>query len=308
MSDLSLVHMHHNQPMTTSMAIAEGVKMEHASILKLIRNHAESLANFGGVGFEIQPFDTAGGKQWRDVYFLNEPQSTLLITFMRNSEIVIAFKIALVKAFYELRDLVQSESVRTAGPSIPAHEADRMVAADRTFRSVLRVGRAAGISLGVALRQANKVALVKTGVDILSEIDAESHVKGIEASEAARNQSAFSYGESAYEIGRFISEWLDGQLPVPAVVCRSRELTEAYLLWCKENGSTPAPENVFIPHAIRNYGLRRKMARIGEAQMSARLIMPPCSVPPRVGEGVGLWVADQAMQFSEALSAWKGAE
>lgn len=60
-----LVLFHHEEPMTTSPAVSEGVGMEHASILKLIRNHVDSLAEFGGVGFEIQPFDTSGGKQWR---------------------------------------------------------------------------------------------------------------------------------------------------------------------------------------------------------------------------------------------------
>lgn len=78
MSDL--VTLHHNEPMTTSLAIADGVDMEHKSVLQLIRNHAEDLAEFGGVAFEMRPFDTNGGKQWRDVYFLNEQQSTLLIT------------------------------------------------------------------------------------------------------------------------------------------------------------------------------------------------------------------------------------
>ena len=40
-------------------------------------------------------------------YFLNEPQVTLLLTFMRNNEIVKKFKIKLVKEFFKIRTQLQ---------------------------------------------------------------------------------------------------------------------------------------------------------------------------------------------------------
>lgn len=49
-----IVTLHHNEPMTTSLAIAEGVEMEHASVIKLARNHIERLERFGEVGFQIR--------------------------------------------------------------------------------------------------------------------------------------------------------------------------------------------------------------------------------------------------------------
>jgi phage antirepressor YoqD-like protein len=87
---------------TTSLIIAEGTQNEHASVIKLVRTYLADLEKFGRVGFEIQPFETPGGVQKREVALLNEQQATLLLTLMRNSEIVVRFKVALVKAFFDL--------------------------------------------------------------------------------------------------------------------------------------------------------------------------------------------------------------
>lgn len=167
-----LVVLHHNEPMTTSMAIAEGVGMEHHSVLVLLKKHIEPLSEFGRVEFEIQPFETNGGRQWRDVYFLNEQQATLLITFMRNSEIVIRFKVALVKAFFAMRDQLRSQTPQFTTRQLD-HGADLAVAADRTFRSFMRAARSAGMSLPAALRIANVKTVERTGLDMLAELNVD---------------------------------------------------------------------------------------------------------------------------------------
>ncbi|MCU7965175.1 phage regulatory protein/antirepressor Ant [Shewanella oncorhynchi] len=92
----------HGQAVTTSLAIAEGVGNPHSTVIKLVRQYASDLEEFGGVRFQIQPFETAGGIQNREVAILNEQQSTLLMTYMRNNDVVREFKKRLVKAFYEL--------------------------------------------------------------------------------------------------------------------------------------------------------------------------------------------------------------
>ena len=79
-------------PVTTTLAIADGTENDHASVIKLVRTYLADLEEFGGVGFEIQPFETPGGTQRREVAVLNEQQSTLLLTYMRNSEIELAFR------------------------------------------------------------------------------------------------------------------------------------------------------------------------------------------------------------------------
>lgn len=90
------------QIVVTSLTIAQGTENQHASILRIIRDNIEDFEEFGRVGFEIAPFETAGGTQRREIAKLNEPQSTLLLTYLRNNERVKVFKKALVKAFYEL--------------------------------------------------------------------------------------------------------------------------------------------------------------------------------------------------------------
>ncbi|WP_336818925.1 phage regulatory protein/antirepressor Ant [Gordonia sp. MMO-8] len=89
---------------TTSLIIAEGTQAQHKNVLELVRNNMTDFEEFGRVAFETRPFATAGGTQHRDVAILNEQQSALLMTYMRNSDIVRDFKKRLVRAFFELRD------------------------------------------------------------------------------------------------------------------------------------------------------------------------------------------------------------
>lgn len=95
-------------PVTSSLVLAEGVDRDHATVIRLIRENREDLEDFGRVGFEIQPFETAGGMQNREVAILNEQQATLLLTYMRNNAQVRQFKKALVRAFYEMREALKA--------------------------------------------------------------------------------------------------------------------------------------------------------------------------------------------------------
>lgn len=102
-----LVSVSGGEPLTTSGVIAIGMKQPHASVIKLIRRHLVSLEQMGRVRFEIQPFATRGGEQSREVAVLNEHHATLLISLMRNSQEVIAFKVRLVGEFFRMRDALQ---------------------------------------------------------------------------------------------------------------------------------------------------------------------------------------------------------
>ena len=97
-----LVCIENGEAVTTTLAIAEGTEVEHASIIKLVRNYLSDLEEFGRVRFQIAPFKTAGGVQRREVARLNEQHATLIMTYMKNSEIVREFKKRLVKAFYQM--------------------------------------------------------------------------------------------------------------------------------------------------------------------------------------------------------------
>ena len=98
-----IVNSDNGVPTTTSMRVANGTQNEHASVLRLIRDNLADFEEFGGVGFEIAPFDTAGGVQKREVAILNEEHATLLLTYMRNNDVVKDFKKRLVREFSALR-------------------------------------------------------------------------------------------------------------------------------------------------------------------------------------------------------------
>lgn len=197
-----LVLLHHNEAMTTSLAIAEGTENTHESVIKLVRKYVEDLQNFGRVGFEIEPFATNGGVQSREVAFLNEPQATLLITFLRNSEIVVRFKVALVKAFYEMRDRLRGDPQPQFLTGNLSHGADLAVAADRTFRSFLRAGRSAGMALPQALRIANRQTVERTGMDMLAELDVDP--------DSAFMPKASAGEPEADALAVALRDWLDG--------------------------------------------------------------------------------------------------
>ncbi|WP_336790367.1 phage regulatory protein/antirepressor Ant [Gordonia malaquae] len=85
---------------TTSLIVAEGTDNEHRSVLQLIRNNIADFEEFGPSAFEMRK---SGGRPTQ-VAILNEQQAALLMTYMRNTEIVRDFKKRLVRAFFELRD------------------------------------------------------------------------------------------------------------------------------------------------------------------------------------------------------------
>lgn len=99
-----LVFARNGQALTTSVIIAENTNNTHQAMLKLVRGYLNDFEAFGRVGFEIQPFETNGGIQKREIAILNEQQATLLVTYCKNTESVRKFKVALVKAFYEMRE------------------------------------------------------------------------------------------------------------------------------------------------------------------------------------------------------------
>ncbi|MFJ9533322.1 Rha family transcriptional regulator [Herbaspirillum sp. NPDC101396] len=99
-----LVQLKDGEAVTTSLAIAEGTANSHEAVIKLVRTYPTDLEQFGLVRFEIRP-RSPGQHGGADVQYalLNEQQSALIIAYMRNSEIVRRFKVALIKGFYEMR-------------------------------------------------------------------------------------------------------------------------------------------------------------------------------------------------------------
>lgn len=107
---------------TTSLVIADGTGTQHKNVLELIRNNLSDFEEFGRVAFQTRPFVTAGGSQKRDVAILTEEHATLLMTYMRNSDIVRDFKKRLVRAFFELRraTIAPAPAAALEGPELLA--------------------------------------------------------------------------------------------------------------------------------------------------------------------------------------------
>jgi phage regulator Rha-like protein len=106
--------------LTDSLIISEGTDTEHRAVLQLIRNNLADFEEFGGVAFEMRPFDTAGGIQNQAVAILNEEHATLLLTYMRNSPKVKDFKKLLVHAFYAMRRRLAAPVPALQGPELIA--------------------------------------------------------------------------------------------------------------------------------------------------------------------------------------------
>jgi phage regulator Rha-like protein len=111
---MKIVTLNNGEAVTNTVAIADGIQNPHASVIRLVRNYLDDLKEFGRVRFEIEPFDTLGGPQSREVAFLNEHQATLLLTYMRNTDVVRQFKKRLVTAFFTL-----ANAERPTFPQIP---------------------------------------------------------------------------------------------------------------------------------------------------------------------------------------------
>lgn len=79
-------------------------KVDINSIQRLIRNYKQDLECFGELGFELQKI----AKTNKKIYFLNEQQAMLLLTYMKNSETVRSAKKILVSAFYQMKEKLKN--------------------------------------------------------------------------------------------------------------------------------------------------------------------------------------------------------
>lgn len=115
-NDLVYLTRNTEEPFTTSEVIAECADVKRDTVQKLIQRHEKDFKEFGLVGFEIRAVSDPGsrGTKYTKVYKLNEQQATLLLTFLRNTPTVIAFKKELVRQFYAMRkELMNVKTIRT---------------------------------------------------------------------------------------------------------------------------------------------------------------------------------------------------
>lgn len=97
-----------DEAFTDSRILAQGAGVEHRAVIQLITNHLDDVAEFGRVAFQMIPFETNGGIQKMKVCRLNEQQATFVISLMKNTKPVVAFKKELVKQFYKMERFIKT--------------------------------------------------------------------------------------------------------------------------------------------------------------------------------------------------------
>ena len=102
MEDLVYLSPNTKDPFTTSEVIAECTGVQHHAIQQLIRQHEKDFKEFGSLAFEMRVRKRQIGATTTKTYHLNEQQATLLMTYLRNTEVVREFKKELVRQFYDL--------------------------------------------------------------------------------------------------------------------------------------------------------------------------------------------------------------
>lgn len=98
-----LVEVRRDEVFTNSKIIAEGTDNQHETVVAIIHKYEKDISDFGKMEFsDLKSGNPKGGRPER-IYYLNEEQATFLITLLRNSKLVVAFKKELVKQFYAMR-------------------------------------------------------------------------------------------------------------------------------------------------------------------------------------------------------------
>lgn len=107
------------EPYTTDEIVAAYSENDIESVKRLAREHKQDFEEFGVFRFEIRKPNkgTQGGRPTK-TYKFNEQQATLLMTYLGNTPKVRAFKKALVKSFFAMRD-EKLEQIKNRARSIP---------------------------------------------------------------------------------------------------------------------------------------------------------------------------------------------
>ena len=162
------------EPYTTSEIIAEGTGMNHRRVRDAIRKYQKELEAFGKVGAYQTPLPGSKTGQTIPDYILNEQQSTFLLTLLKNTPVVVAFKKELVRQFYAMRDeLARRRELRVIGKPIRRSLTDAL-------RDSGEVERMKGHAYGTYTNLAYKLATGKTARQLRRERGAAQDVHAVD--------------------------------------------------------------------------------------------------------------------------------
>lgn len=135
---------------TDSWVIAEGTGNSHRAIKSIVNKYSDDFKEFGKLSYHSKWFENekqkkvfsdnskeVGREKTKiEVILLNEPQATLLITYLRNTEQVRRFKKNLVFEFYRMRDFIREKQTPAWQESPPAWKKTRKKETDAIQRLV----------------------------------------------------------------------------------------------------------------------------------------------------------------------------
>lgn len=102
------------EPFTRSDVVASFAGVQHHAIQQILSKHESDFKEFGTVAFEMRVCSHRTGASSQKIYRLNEEQATLLVTYLKNTERVRAFKKELVHQFYAMRAELMKRQMRRA--------------------------------------------------------------------------------------------------------------------------------------------------------------------------------------------------
>lgn len=119
------------EPFTTSEVIAERAEVKHHAVQQMIQTYEKRLRSFGFLAFEMRKSDGRGRP--KKVYHLNEQQATFLMTLLKNTDVVVAFKEELVRQFFAMRqELYRCQTIKTERRVIRRNVTDAIKALPET--------------------------------------------------------------------------------------------------------------------------------------------------------------------------------
>jgi phage regulator Rha-like protein len=94
-----------NEPVTSTLIVADGMKIKHRAIMELFDKYENDLKELGIFTVETENTDRTEKKgRYTRFAWITEDQAYFLVTLMRNSETVTKFKKELVKSFRRTRN------------------------------------------------------------------------------------------------------------------------------------------------------------------------------------------------------------
>ncbi|MSN96770.1 hypothetical protein F1B92_06280 [Campylobacter sp. FMV-PI01] len=89
----NLVSIFKGEPSVSHLVIAENTHAKARSVRLLIDKHLDDFKEFGKVSFEMtKPQNSEFGGRPNKIFYLNEQQSMLILTYLQNTPIVREFK------------------------------------------------------------------------------------------------------------------------------------------------------------------------------------------------------------------------